>query len=285
MEENKEIQFKVSQEDKNTIFEDTDKKLWLYSNIFIIFMILLSIILAFVSTIPDILNNYFNYLFVVDLFISILFAVEYFYRLRHSKNKKKFILNIFNIFDLLSFLPFFVLIFIKWIHIIPLFVIFRIFRIFRILELFEKVPITVRLFKWIVKHKTELIIWTFSIFITLIIFTTLLYIAEVTWWNREVFSSLPKTMWWWIYALTTSGDAWMIPITNIWRIISGFLMILWPILISILWSVIILIFLDSTSMIELKKNKKKKNKCYKCGFKNSKKSKFCSECWNEIKKS
>jgi len=27
MEENKEIQFKVSQEDKNTIFEDTDKKL------------------------------------------------------------------------------------------------------------------------------------------------------------------------------------------------------------------------------------------------------------------
>ena len=57
MEENKEIQFKVSQEDKNTIFEDTDKKIWLYSNIFIIFMILLSIILAFVSTIPDVFNN------------------------------------------------------------------------------------------------------------------------------------------------------------------------------------------------------------------------------------
>ena len=76
----------------------------------------------------------------------------------------------------------------------------------------------------------------------------------------------------------------MIPITIIWRIISGFLMILWPILVSILWSVIILIFLDSTSMIELKKKKKKKIKCSKCGFKNSKKAKFCSECWNEIKK-
>ena len=284
MEEKKEIQFKVSQEDKNTIFENTDKKIWLYSNIFIIFMILLSIILAFVSTIPEIINNFFNYLFLIDLFISILFWLEYFYRLKHSKNKKKFLLNIFNIFDLLSFLPFFILILIKWIHIIPLFVIFRIFRIFRILELFERIPIAVRLFRWIQKHKTELIIWTFSIFITLIISTTLLYIAEVTWWNREVFSSLPKTMWWWIYALTTSGDAWMIPITNIWRIISGILMILWPILISILWSVIILIFLDSTSMIELKKKKKKKIKCNKCGFKNSKKAKFCNECWNEIKK-
>ncbi len=164
------------------------------------------------------------------------------------------------------------------IHIIPLFVIFRIFRIFRILELFEQIPITIRLFKWIIKHKTELITWIFVIFVTLIIFTTLLYISEVSGGNWEVFSSLPKTMWWWIYALTTSWDAGMIPITNIWRILSGILMVLWPILVSILSSVIVLIFLDSTKMIELKKKKSKKIKCKNCWFKNSKKAKFCSEC-------
>lgn len=285
MSENKEIEnikYKVAQEDKHTIFEDTGKKIWIYSNIFIIFLILLSIGIAFFSTIKEIYINYFFVLFFIDLFISILFAWEYFYRLAHSKNKKKFVLNIFNIFDLLSFLPFFILILIKWIHIIPLFVIFRLFRIFRILELFERIPIAVRLFWGIVKHKTELIIWTFTIFVILIIFTTLLYIAEVSWWNSEVFSSLPKTMWWWIYALTTSGDAGMIPITIIWRILAWILMLMWPILVSILSSVIVLIFLDSTSMIELKKKKDKKIKCKSCWKKNSKKAKFCSECGEKI---
>jgi hypothetical protein len=85
----------------------------MYSNIFVIFLILLSITIAFISTISDFYNLYFYQLFFVDLFISILFAGEYFYRLRHSKNKKKFIFNIFNLFDLLSFLPFFILVLIK----------------------------------------------------------------------------------------------------------------------------------------------------------------------------
>jgi len=247
LEENKEvteIKYKISQEDKNTVFEDIDWKIWLYSNIFVIFLILSSIWIAFISTIWDFYNFYFYQLFFIDLFISILFWLEYFYRLRHSKNKKKFIFNIFNIFDLLSFLPFFILVLIKWIHIVPLFVIFRIFRIFRILELFEKIPVAIRLFNWIKKHKSELLMWNFIIFFVLIIFTTLIYISEVSWWNWEVFSSLPKTMWWGIYALTTSGDAGMIPITNIWRILSWILMVLWPILVSILSSIIVLIFLD-----------------------------------------
>jgi len=273
------IEYKISQEDKHTVFENTDNKIWIYSNIFIVFLILLSIWIAFISTILDFYNTYFYQLFFIDLLISILFWLEYLYRLKHSKNKKKFIFNIFNIFDLLSFLPFFILVLIKWIHIIPLFVIFRIFRIFRIVELFEKIPIITRLFTWIKKHKSELLMWNFIIFFVLIIFTTLLYISEVSWWNREVFSSLPKTMWWWIYALTTSWDAWMIPITNIWRILSGILMVLWPILISILSSIIILIFLDSTSMIELDN---KKIKCKNCKHKNPNNSKYCNECGKKI---
>jgi len=282
-EEKKYIKYKIPDEDKNTVFEKTDEKIWIFSNFFVVFLILLSIAIAFIATIPNLEKSYFFTLFILDFIISTLFAWEYFYRLKHSKHKKKFPFRILNIFDLLSFLPFFIIIIIKWITIIPLLALFRIFRIFRIIELFEKIPITKRFLKWLAKHSKELIVGNFIIFFILIIFSSLIYLAENYWWNWKVFSSLPKTIWWWIYALTTSGDAWMIPTTPIWRIISGILMVLWPILISILSSIIVLIFLDSTSMIELKKKKHKKIKCPKCRTKNSYKSNFCKKCWEKLK--
>ncbi len=90
------LKYKVAQEDKNTIFEKVDEKIWIYSNIFVIFLIIFSIIIAFLSTISEVYKNFFYILFWLDFIISILFWLEYFYRLKHSKNKKKFIFNIFN---------------------------------------------------------------------------------------------------------------------------------------------------------------------------------------------
>ncbi len=273
------IKYKIPDEDKNTVFEKTNKKKGIYANLFIIWLIILSVFIAFISTVPEINKKYFILLFIIDLTISIIFFVEYIYRWINSSHRYWFPFKVLNIFDLLSFLPFFILLIINWPWVYWLFVLFRIFRIFRVIELLEKIPITLRMIKWINRHKTELTTWIFIIFLILILFTSSLYILENTWWNKEVFSSLPKTLWWWIYALTTSWDAWMFPQTLLWRFLAGMLMVMWPILVSIIWSVIILIFLDATSIINLSK---KKLKCKHCTTINTIDSHYCKNCWKKL---
>ena len=275
-----EIKYKIPDEDKDTIFEKTNKKKWIYANYFLIFLIFISIIIAFLSTMWDIYNKYFNILFISDFAISFIFLIEYIYRFKNSDQKSKFPFKILNILDLFSFMPFFILLIIKGPAVYWLFALFRIFRIFRILELFEKIPISIKILKWIIKHKTELITWIFIIFLILLIFTSLVYISETIWWNKWDFSSLTKTLWWAIYAITTSWDAWLIPQTIIWRVLAWILMVIWPIIISIISSIIILIFLDATSIIDINKNK---SKCKHCKTRNSNDSKYCKECGKKLK--
>jgi len=271
--------YKVPDEDKNTIFERTDTKLWLFVNYIIIIFIFVSIFIVFLSTIPWYNEKYLMYFFIADLIISSTFLIEYIYRWKYSSHKKNFPFKFMNILDLLSFLPFFILIFIYWIWAYWIFAIFRIFRIFRIFELIERIPITRMFLIWINKHKIEIIIWFFIIFLLLTIFSTILYFIENTWWNSSSFNSLAKSAWWWIYALTTSWDAWMIPETFIWRMIAWILMSIWPMFISIISSVLIVIFLDSINIINLTK---KVIICKKCFTENTENSHFCNNCWKKI---
>ncbi len=278
MKKKSKLKYIVPDEDKNTLFEKTDTSLGLYANYLIIFFILLSIILVWVDTIPWIDEKYKNIIFTLDLIISVVFALEYFYRWFHSDQKKVFPFKILNIFDALSFIPFFILlIFFKTWN--SIFAIFRIFRIFRIFELIQKIPIAVKILRWINKHKIEYLAVIFIIFIVVTIFSTVIYFIEFNFWNKEVFSSLPISIWWGVVTMTTVWYGDMVPMTSIWKTISMLLMFIWPILITTLSSITVLIFIDSTKMIDLKW---KKIDCPKCYAKNNNDAKFCNNCWKKL---
>jgi len=102
--------YKISDEDKNTLFERTNTKIGLYANYLIIFFIFLSIIIVFLDSIPSLNEKYSIYFFIIDFIISTIFLIEYVYRWLRASYKKRFPLKLLNIFDLLSFLPFFILV-------------------------------------------------------------------------------------------------------------------------------------------------------------------------------
>jgi rRNA maturation endonuclease Nob1 len=58
-------------------------------------------------------------------------------------------------------------------------------------------------------------------------------------------------------------------------------MFLWPILITILSSITVIIFIESTQIIDIWKWTKE---CSKCSTKNEKKSKYCKNCGKKLKK-
>jgi len=271
--------YKISDEDKNTVFERTDTKLGLIANYTIIFFIFVSILVVFLNSIPWYNEKYLMYFFIIDLIISSTFLIEYIYRWRNSSHKKDFPFRIMNILDLLSFLPFFILVIIYWIWSYSIFVIFRIFRIFRIFELIERVPIISKILSWINKHKIEYLSAIFSISIILIISSTLVYLVEKEYWNKELFVSIPQTLWWAVVTMTTTWYGDMIPITLTWKIIAWFLMLLWPVIIAIVSSITVVIFLDSTNIIHINKNVKI---CKKCYSENKEDSHYCNNCWKKL---
>lgn len=273
--------FKVPDEDKNTLFEKTNTKLWLWANYIVIFFVLLSVAIVWIDSIPWFSKKYLIYIFIADFIISTVFLLEYIYRWKNSSNKIKFPFYFMNILDLLSFFPFFILIWIYWIWHYSIFALFRVLRIFRIFELVERLPIARKLIKGINSHRIEYLASIFVIFILLTIFSTLIYLIEYNWGNSNVFSSIPKTFWWAVVTMTTTWYWDMVPITFLWKLIATILMFLGPVIIAILSSITVLVFLDSTKIVEFNKSEKK---CKNCWFLNSNNSNYCSNCWVKIKK-
>jgi len=276
---NKKIVFTVSDEDKNTLFEETNTKLGLYANYLIIFLIFISVILVLLDTVPGLSSKYHNIIFILDFFISIIFAIEYFYRWYNSDNKIKFPFRILNIFDFLSFAPFFYLIAVYWVESYTIFAIFRIFRVFRIFELIEKIPIALKLLRWLKTHKIEYLAAIFVILIILISFSSVIYLLEFNYWNSSQFTSIPATLWWWVVTMTTVWYWDMVPTLTLSKILATFLMFLWPMLVTILSTITVIIFIESTKIIDLKW---KKNICPKCNTANENDAKFCKNCWKKI---
>ncbi len=271
----------ISDEDKNTLFENTNTTLWLWANYLIIILIFVSVVLVWLDTVPWFSSKYHNTIFLLDLFISIVFAIEYFYRWYFSDKKIWFVFRILNIFDFLSFAPFFYLVIVYWIDHYTIFAIFRIFRVFRIFELIEKVPIALKLLKWLKTHKIEYLAAIFVIWIVLIFFSTIIYLLEFNFWNKEVFSSIPATLWWWVVTMTTVWYWDMVPTLTISKILATILMFLGPMLVTILSTITVIIFIESTKIINLTS---KENICPKCWTSNENDAKFCKNCWYKLKK-
>ncbi|MDD2871205.1 MAG: ion transporter [Candidatus Gracilibacteria bacterium] len=276
---NRKIYYKVSDEDKNTLFEETDTKLGLIANYVIMFFILLSVILVGIDTIPNLTNKQKFIIFIIDLVISSVFLIEYIYRYINSDEKKKFPFRFINIMDLLSFLPFFILIILYGIGSYGFFAIFRIFRIFRIYELIERIPIAKKLFRGIFEHKTEYLSAIFVIIIVLTLFSSGVYFSEQLWGDKETFNSIPKTFWWAIVTMTTTGYGDLVPSSLLGKFIASLLMFLGPVLVTILSSITVLIFLDSTKIIDF--NTKKKT-CQGCNKSNPYNSIYCNKCGKKI---
>jgi voltage-gated potassium channel len=282
MKEKKINKYHIRDEDKNTLFERTDTKIWLWANYIVIFFILLSVVILWLVTIEDIKIEYSTEIFITDFIISIVFLIEYIYRWKNSNDKIKFPFRFMHILDLLSFLPFFILIWLYWVWTYSVFILFRIFRIIRIFELIERIPIIAKILSWINKHKIEYLAAIVSITITIVIFSTITYYSEYYWWNAQMFSSLPQTFWWAIVTMTNTWYWDIIPITFIWKIIAILLMFLWPILVTILASITVIIFIESTQIINMWSYKN--NKCPKCWKKNEQDAVYCKKCWKKLKK-
>jgi voltage-gated potassium channel len=197
-------------------------------NLFLVLLILGNVLALILLTVKEYQDKYAGFFKVFEVFSVLVFTAEYGLRLwvcdlnkqyaEPVKGKIKYALSPLAIIDLLSILPFFLQVFgIIDLRVLGLLRYARLLRIFKLKRYIRSLQIIWRVFA---SKKEEMTIALLTIIFLLVVFSTLVYIAEHH-VQPDKFSSIPATMWWGITTLTTVGYGDMVPITPLGKMFAG----------------------------------------------------------------
>ena len=190
------------------IIDSRETKIGLAFDIFIQFLIIFSIIVFSLETLPDLKPHTREILHSIEIFCVIIFTLEYFLRIYIAENKKKFIFSFFGIIDFLAILPFYL----SFGFDLRSLLILRMFRLFRLLKLVRYNKAMRHFGRAMIVAKEQIILFM-SITIILIYFSAVgIYFFEHE-AQPEKFSSIFDSLWWSIVTLTTVGYGDVYPIT------------------------------------------------------------------------
>lgn len=204
-----------------------------YLAYFITFLILANATAVILETVPYLSLRYKYWFDSFELFSVVIFSIEYILRLwvcvEDEKYQKpisgriKYIFSPLSLIDLLAIAPFYLpFIFKVELRTLRILRLFRLFRLFKLTRYIKAMTI----FSDVLKSKKEELVLSFLVVAaTLLISSSIMYMAEHD-AQPNSFSSIPETMWWSVITLTTVGYGDVYPITAAGKIIGAIISIL-----------------------------------------------------------
>ncbi|MDB5273163.1 MAG: kch [Chitinophagaceae bacterium] len=198
-----------------------------FVRILIVGLILLNVFAVIIETIASIQVAYGTLFDIIELGSAIIFAIEYILRVwvcnlrRQFKGpwgRLRYMVTPMALIDFLSIFPFlFLLIGRLDFRVLMLIRFFRLLRIFKLRRYSHALETLVSIIR---AKKEELIITFATIFVLLIVASSLMYILEHE-AQPEVFSSIPATMWWGVATLSTVSYGDMVPMTVLGKLLGS----------------------------------------------------------------
>ena len=245
-------------------------------DIILLVAIILSIIGVMLESVEEIDKKYHELIIAFEWGFTILFTIEYFFRIYAVNRPFKYIFSFMGIVDLLAIIPTY-LIFIfpaahslSVIRAIRLIRIFRIFKLSRYLRGAHTMQIALR------SSRPKIIVFLLSIMLLVIILGTLMYIVESS-SSTNGFENIPDSIYWAIITLTTVGYGDIVPMTIFGKIVASFIMILGYGIIAV-----------PTGIVTAEFSRKRKEKvntqvCPDCTAEGHEmEAKFCNKCGAEL---
>ncbi|MDC6351731.1 ion transporter [Zeaxanthinibacter sp. PT1] len=192
-------------------------------DIILLIVILYSVIIVMLESIPSIDGQYHDFLNISEWIVTILFSIEYILRIICIKRPSRYIFSFFGIIDLLSTIPKYLSFFVVGSQYITAFRALRLLRVFRILKLVRFVGESNNLLRALKASRTKIFVFIFFILIISILLGTIMYMVEGP---QHGFNSIPHSVYWTIVTLTTVGYGDISPQTGLGQVIATMIMII-----------------------------------------------------------
>ncbi len=204
------------------IFEaDTPAGRWF--DILLIASILTSVVVVMLDSVSQIKLKHGELLIGLEWFFTILFTIEYFFRLVSVSRAIKYATSFYGIIDLLAILPTYLSIFFPASRFLTVIRILRILRIFRILKLVQYLHEANVLFQALRASRRKIVVFLFVVLSLVVILGSFMYVIEG---EKNGFTSIPRSIYWAIVTLTTVGYGDISPQTGLGQALAALIMIL-----------------------------------------------------------
>jgi voltage-gated potassium channel len=204
------------------IFEADTKKGKVF-DVVLLFVILLSIALVMLESVPSIRSEFGNNLHMMEWGITIIFSIEYILRILIVRKPVGYIFSFYGVIDFLSVLPTYLSLFIIGSHSLLVIRVLRLLRVFRILKLtrYTNAGRTLARAMWASREKISVFI--FFVITLVVIIGTVMYLTEG---EAHGFTSIPRSIYWAIVTLTTVGYGDISPQTSLGQFLASIVMII-----------------------------------------------------------
>ena len=194
-----------------------------FFDVVLLFIILISVILVLLESVPSIASNYLFILRPLEWVITAIFTLEYALRIFIVKKPFRYIFSFYGIIDLLSVIPTYLSLFIVGSHSLVVIRMLRLLRVFRILKLtrYTQAGRTLGRAMWASREKISVFI--FLILILVVIIGTIMYLVEG---EEHGYTSIPRSIYWAIVTLTTVGYGDISPETSLGQFLASVVMIM-----------------------------------------------------------
>ena len=268
----KDIKYKNNKEKWNHIVFGADTIEGRRFDIWLLWIILLSITVIMLDSIKEFQEDYGAFLHYLEYFFTGVFSLEYIVRVYLVEQKKKFVLSWWGMIDLLSTLPTYLAFFFSGPQFFTVLRTVRLLRIFKVLQLTSFMGEAQGMGKALKRSGAKITVFFGVVLIIVIVMGTLMYVIESP---EAGFTSIPRSIYWAIVTLTTVGYGDIAPVTALGQFLSAALMILGYAVIAVPTGIVSVEMSKTNSVIV----------CSNCHYNESDEtSNFCKKCGSKLRK-
>ncbi len=251
------------------IIHDSDTPAGRLFDKWLIAVILFSIVLVMLDSVPEMKVRYGEVLRALEWFVTGLFTLEYALRLWTATRPLRWAVSFYAVVDLLAILPSYLSLVFPGAQALVVLRAVRLLRIFRILELFSYVREARLLLLSLIASRDRIIVFMLAVLALVTVFGTVMYLVEP---KEAGFTSIPRSIYWAIVTLTTVGYGDIAPVTGLGQVIASGIMILGYAIIAIPTGIV------SVEMARQHRNATERT-CEGCGARDHlPDSKYCRVC-------
>lgn len=193
-------------------------------DVVLLIIIFLSIIFVMLESVKGLDPWIYEYMYVAEWIITILFSLEYIARVICIQKPTRYIFSFYGLIDFFSTIPLYVSFLLPGSGSALITVrALRLLRVFRILKVSRYIGEGDRLMQALKDSRAKISVFLFAVLILCLIFGTAMYMIEGA---ESGFTNIPVSLYWCIVTLTTVGFGDIHPITPLGQFLASVIMIL-----------------------------------------------------------